>query len=334
MTVTPIKSPSIAQKLKEISDHECKVSFSDFMQTALFHPEDGYYTKVKNRVGRESRSDFFTSSSFKNLFAQILIESTSNLLESSNQRPADFTWVEIGAEPNKALLDSIEHPFRGAETIRVGTDIKLKGKLIVFSNELFDAQPCHSLVFDEEVWKERFVQINDEGISFQLGKIKSPGLTPYLAKLPKLVPQGYTIDIPTGADALAGSILQQDWKGLFVAFDYGKTWKSLIHDTPQGSARAYKEHRQVTDLLADAGDQDLTCHICWDNITDTVERHGFSKITLESQESYIIKRAPRVMQEAFNPANDAFSKQRSQLRQLIHPTLMGQKFQAISAVKF
>lgn len=333
MKPIPIKSIPIAQTLEDLSDQDGKLSIADFMEAALYHPKDGYYTKAKNRVGRSSVTDFFTSSSFAKLFGQILIEATTSLLKSRQQSPANFTWVEIGAEPDSSLLTQQEHPFKETRSVRIGDPIDLEGNLIVFSNELFDAQPCHSVTFDDGQWKERFVRISEEGLSFTLGNMTSAELEPYQAQLPKIAPEGYTIDIPTRSEALVQNILYQDWKGTFIAFDYGKTWRALINDTPQGTLRAYKNHRQVTELLDDVGNQDLTCHICWDFISDALKKNHFANISLESQESFVIKRAPQVVENAFDPANDAFSTIRSQLKQLIHPTLMGQKFQAITAFR-
>lgn len=303
------------------------------METALYHPSDGYYMQDKQRVGRSQKTDFFTSSSFKTLFSKIVIEATSKLLEKNGLNPSDFIWTEIGAEPNAALLNGIDHPFAAIETIRIGETISIQGNRIVFSNELFDAQACHSVVFDDGQWKERFVTLSEDGAHATLSQISSKELSPYLEQLPRVMPEGYTIDVPTRSASLARTILAQKWTGVFIAFDYGKTWTALTHDCPYGTVRAYHQHQQKTEILANAGQQDLTCHICWDHLLDELNAQGFQETELESQESFVIKKSPQVMAEAFNPENDEFSAIRSQLRQLIHPGLMGQKFQVISALR-
>ena len=64
--------------------------------------------------------------------------------------------------------------------------------------------------------------------------------------------EGYLIDAPFAATALAEKIAGQSWTGLFVAFDYGKSWRELIEAAPAGTARAYHRHTQSNDLLARA----------------------------------------------------------------------------------
>ena len=59
------------------------------------------------------------------------------------------------------------------------------------------------------------------------------------------------------------------------------------------------------------------------------EKHGFKSIDLQSQESFILRGAPEFLKRAFEGEND----QMGPLRQLVHPTMMGQKFQALSAVR-
>ncbi|MGA8656584.1 MAG: hypothetical protein WB586_10590, partial [Chthoniobacterales bacterium] len=55
---------------KEIGRHG-PVSFSWFMQQALYHPEFGYYASDRIRIGR--KGDFYTNVSVGALFGDILM---------------------------------------------------------------------------------------------------------------------------------------------------------------------------------------------------------------------------------------------------------------------
>jgi len=96
-----------------------------------------------------------------------------------------------------------------------------------------------------------------------------------------------------------------------------------------GTARAYRRHTQSNDLLADPGQQDLTCHICWDWLADTLRGAGFPSVHLESQEAFLIHHAgPFIAQTTASEAAH-FSRKKLSLLQLLHPSHLGQKFQVL-----
>lgn len=333
MDFTEIASQSIRQALEDASDSNRLIGFNQFIEIALYHPKFGYYRTSHERVGRSSNTDFFTASSLKRAFGPILIEASASLLKSAGFNPEKTDWVEIGAEPGSSLLDGVESPFNSTHTIRVNEPISLEGDLVVFSNELFDAQPFHSVVFREGTWLERFIEIGDSGLRIVEKPMTSSQIAPLVNTLPNPAPEGYIVDLPTGAKALMDTIMQQPWKGAFIAFDYGKTWRALTHDTPQGTARAYSQHQQKPNLLEAIGQQDLTCHLCWDWLETSLSQNRFQTIELESQESFVLKRAPEFLREIFESKSDIGDQTKGALRQLIHPSLMGQKFQSLSAVR-
>ncbi len=330
---TEIASPAVRQALETACSPNRLLGYHQFVEIALYHPELGYYRSARERVGRKRTTDFFTASSLKAAFGPILVEASVALIESAGMNPSRVTWVEIGSEPGAALLDGLDSPFQSTETVQAGQPIELEGDRIVFSNELFDAQPFHRVVFRDGTWRERMIEVNDSGLREVEVPVTSPAIPPLLSRLPDPAPEGYSVDLPTGAKDLMETIASQPWRGAFIAFDYGKTWPALTHDTPQGTARAYYRHQQQTDLLERIGEQDLTCHICWDWLESVLIDHGFGTLALESQESFVLKRAPQFVADAFGAKAGLDTPEKGALRQLIHPTLMGQKFQALSGVR-
>ena len=141
------------------------------------------------------------------------------------------------------------------------------------------------------------------------------------------------IDAPLAAAALAGEIALQPWSGLFLAFDYGKSWEEIAHHTPSGTARAYRRHAQGSDLLASPGEQDLTCHVCWDWLSEALRAGGFAEPRVESQEAFFTRHAGGFI-EAFT-ASEAHrvSRDKLSLLQLLHPANLGQSFQALWALR-
>jgi len=152
--------------------------------------------------------------------------------------------------------------------------------------------------------------------------------------LPASAPEGYVIDAPLASVALLREIAAQPWTGLFVACDYGKSWAELAEACPAGTARAYHRHTQSNDLLAQPGEQDLTCHICWDWLSTALNDAGFTDTRVDSQESFWVRQAERYIAQTISAEAARLSPRKLALMQLLHPAHLGQKFQVLHARRF
>ncbi|MFI5358053.1 MAG: SAM-dependent methyltransferase, partial [Opitutales bacterium] len=238
------------------------------MRLALYDSEVGYYCRPQARVGYGAGTDFFTSSTTGPVFGELVAAAATSLLEG--QAPGAFLFFEIGAEPGRELLASGSHPFKAARPIPLGTPIALRGPAVVFANELFDAQPFRRFVHRQGRWHELGVACR-EGALVEVTFAGHPAVD----FLPPAAPEGYVVDAPLAAVDLLDQIAREPWHGVFIACDYGKTWAELKHYAPAGTARAYFRHTQSNDLLARPGEQDLTCHVCWDWLAEALRRQGF-----------------------------------------------------------
>jgi SAM-dependent MidA family methyltransferase len=324
---TPRTSPPSQAFLDVFREHSSPANslrFDQFMALALYHPTVGYYRSARQRVGRDHGTDFFTATSSGPLFGELIVSACHSLL--GNESLMDTTFVEIGAEPGGNVLTGVQHGFSATRTIRVGEPLQLSGKYVVFSNELFDAQPFRRFVFRAGAWRELGVQLCN-GLLQEVELEASPAPT----VLPLASPEGYRIDLPLASVELAESIATQPWTGLFVAFDYGKTWRELIEAAPAGTARAYHRHTQSNDLLAHPGEQDLTCHVCWDWLAEALRRHYFAGAQIESQEAFLVRHATEVLAATATAEAARFSQRKLALLQLLHH--LGQKFQVLWALR-
>jgi SAM-dependent MidA family methyltransferase len=152
-----------------------------------------------------------------------------------------------------------------------------------------------------------------------------------LSGLPRSAPEGYLLDAPAAAVRLIREVARQPWTGLFVACDYGKTWAELIESTPGGTARAYHRHRLTADLLANPGEQDLTCHVCWDWLAEALVDCGFREPAVDFQESFFVHHAGAFLAAASEAGAGLFRPEKQSLMQLLHPSHLGQKFQVMWA---
>jgi|GEM_PF-73642 len=375
----PVTAAAAEAKRELPQPSHTELRFDHFMRLALYDETVGYYAQPgRHRVGRSPGTDFYTSSNVgqnpnntgatsPGLFGELVVQSCLALMGEAFCARA--TFIEIGAEcggqcppPNSArarwpaslradnvqgILENLDHPFAAARTISLGEPIQLSSDLgqsdaplIVFSNELFDAQPCRRFVWreggkacsqqnaDATGWRETYVRAEGGTLS----EVEHP--LEYVPKfLPKTAPDGYRIDAPLDSKRFLDQIAQQPWHGLFLAFDYGKTWAELTEATPQGTARAYTLHRQINELLDQPGQQDLTCHICWDWLQDSLAKSGFGDIALDTQEAFFVKHAGSFIAQQIAAEAHTLSPKKQALLQLLHPAHLGQKFQVLSATR-
>lgn len=326
---TPPPSAAFIEAFRARAGEANTLRFDDFVALALYHPALGYYRRDKPRVGRTAETDFFTSTSSGSIFGELVVAACEKLLAADRFAPRDITFIEIGAEPDGGVLKNVPHPFAAARTMRVGEPLTLSGSLVVFSNELFDAQPFRRFVGRGGTWRELGVALIGNS-HFAEVEITS---APVPLALPAQVVEGYRLDLPIAATSLANEIAAQPWTGLFVACDYGKSWRELIEATPQGTARAYHRHTQSNDLLARPGEQDLTCHVCWDWLADAVARHGFASSAVESQEAFFVHHSGDFIARTIAAEATRMSPRKLSLMQLLHPANMGQKFQVLHALR-
>ncbi|MBS0632281.1 MAG: SAM-dependent methyltransferase [Verrucomicrobia bacterium] len=328
-SVTPSPAPSAAflALFRAHAAPDGTLPFAEFMRLALYDPALGYYRADRARVGYGPGTDFFTASTSAPVFGELVAAACVNLLRGRD--PKEFEFVEIGAEPDRPVLRDVAHPFKTTRTIRVGEPLALTGPCIVFSNELFDAQPFRRFVFRNDGWHEQGVALRAG--TLQLVDLPGPPADVPAGTLPASAPDGYVIDAPLASVALLREIAAQPWTGLFVACDYGKSWAELAEACPAGTARAYHRHTQSNDLLAQPGEQDLTCHICWDWLSAALNDAGFTDTRVDSQESFWVRQAERYIAQTISAEAARLSPRKLALMQLLHPAHLGQKFQVLHA---
>ncbi|MFL2825943.1 MAG: SAM-dependent methyltransferase [Coraliomargaritaceae bacterium] len=324
-------------ELQDILKQACAKSpmtYRDYIETALYHPTYGYYTQKKQRVGRSSQTDFYTSESLGKVFAELVINASQSLLKDKDL--SSYHFIEIGAEPGSSLLSQFEeHPFKQESVIRQGEPLSIQDEpIVLFANEWLDALPFHRLVFLNGKWYEKAITLNSQNHLTEtlLEKLSDP-IQPLVERLPSQTSHGYQIDLSPETQKQIQLIADQKWTGLVMLFDYGKTWNEMTTQMPNGSARTYFQHKQGTDLLNEPGNCDITFDVCWDLIQETFDKNMNTQCELQSQEAFFVNHAQVRIQEILSQSQFTFSQEKQTLLELIHPANMGQKFQTLHALR-
>jgi len=178
------------------------LSFYDFMATALYHPDGGYYASKATRVGKDG--DFFTSVSVGATFGTILAHRLHQIWENCAS-PETFHLIELGANDGSLCRDilttlqalspethwhyHIIEPLEDLRNIQVERSAEiaaaetitlehhdaldeLKGLTgVLFSNELIDAFPVDVVRYsDEHGWLQRRVIALEEPVEDEDGE--------------------------------------------------------------------------------------------------------------------------------------------------------------------
>ena len=301
--------------------------YDEFISLALYHPTLGYYRKQKQRVGKSERTDFYTSNSIGEPWGKMIIEACTQILEPNDLR--NYSFVEIAAEPKCSVLNQVDHPFKSSITFRLGDTIKIPKYSIVFSNEWLDAQPFKRFKFDaiSGEWMEIGVSLVGNTFNECTFSTKQPTAFPVKSV------DGYTIDWPTGAKKAIDDIISQSWRGLFLTFDYGLSQNIILHERPDGTARGYYRHQIMSDLLSQPGEQDLTCHLCWDELRESLKQNNFVSPKVQTQEAFFMHHSQNTIKNLFAENNGSLNFEMQKLKELIHPQHLGNKFQALWAIR-
>jgi SAM-dependent MidA family methyltransferase len=117
--------------------------------------------------------------------------------------------------------------------------------------------------------------------------------------------------------------------GYLMTIDYGFDRAVALDPTrPQGTLRAYREHRLVSDLLADPGEQDLTGHVDFAALREVGEASGLRTETLVTQGRFltgVVEQIDRLRAPGFDWSRAA----RSQFQTLTHPEHLGDRFKVL-----
>ena len=340
------------------------IPFARFMELALYCPKTGYYETKKDTVGRQG--DFITSVSTGELFGQLLAFQFGEWLENLRQFKKGnepLKIIEAGAHDGKLAADILRwlRKFRPeifseieycllepsprrqqwqAETLKEFSNVRwlpaprsaLNAQFtgIIFSNELLDAFPVHRLGWDaaDKKWFEWGVALEGEQFIWTRQNFQLSTFNLQPSELEAVLPDGYTIEICPAAENWWRDTANSLAHGKLLTIDYGYTAAEQFSPArTHGTLRAYHQHRVSDDLLANAGEQDLTAHVNFSAIQNAGEAVGLTTDIFCSQPQFLT----RVFSAALKKNNFANldAKQVRQFQTLTHPEHLGRAFRVL-----
>jgi SAM-dependent MidA family methyltransferase len=337
------------------------ITFADFMRECLYHPVHGYYSKIEFA----RFADYYTSVDVHPIFGRLLARQFCEMWEHLGS-PAEFTLVECGAGVGRLaahILDfsEIKLPaFYGAlrymaversaarreqaaarsqkyaEAGHFAASIEIPMRIptgCLFSNELLDALPVHRTVVHEGALREVFVNFANGCFVNSIAPLSTCAIQEYFAS------QGVTFQ--GGQQAEAG-LEACDWitevgrrldRGYVLTIDYGHRAVELFDDHHmRGTLLAYQNHRATENYYASPGEQDLTAHVNFTAVETWGKRAGLETAGMTSQTAFLLALGREnefadLCDEGQTELEQA--RARLQLKTLIYPEGMGERFQVL-----
>jgi SAM-dependent MidA family methyltransferase len=360
----PLNS-STSQLIHSIRDtirRDGPISFARFMEEALYHPKHGYYSSGRCQIGR--RGDYFTSVSAGPLFGKILAAQFAEIWRGLD-RPQDFMIVEQGAHHGEFAADVLEalrdrdpelfatlryrivEPspilqqrqrellrqfaektewFASLEALEPFTGVH-------FSNELLDAMPVHLVIAsgerEERRWHERLVEWTSGRFIFVDRPISDPRVRQRLTKIPPAPTADYETEIDLAVLGWIATLATKLRRGMVLIADYGLTRDQFYAPTRRsGTLQCYARHRVLPSPLENVGESDLSKHVEWTSVAEGAEICGLQIAGFTDQNHFLTG-----LLASYPDLAATAAKTSRALQTLIHPELLGIRFQFLGLTK-
>jgi SAM-dependent MidA family methyltransferase len=320
--------PALCQAISHriITSPQKRITFAEYMDMVLYHPQYGYYSSDV-KIGFRG-SDFFTSASLGADFGELLARQFYQMWEILDQ-PISFSLVEMGAGQGilaSHILNYIkqEYPdfFAAVKYIIVEKSSTLKQEQqqllqdfsvkwcnleeiepksltgCCFSNELLDAFPVHQFILEAGELREIYVTIaenNSQPIFIEvIGEPSTPQLAEYFDLVGINLSQntyenGYRSEINLAALDWFSLVADCLERGYVLTIDYGYHADRYYHpQRRQGTLQCYYQHRHHDNPYINIGRQDITAHVDFTALSVWGESCGLKKVGWTQQGLFLM----------------------------------------------
>lgn len=312
------RKPQLEEFLRRRLSEQGALSFAEFMEHCLYHPQWGYYVAPRRRIGKEG--DFFTSSSVHAVFGRLVFRQVRQMADLLGGEI--FTLVEQGAGEGHLALDILDAAAAEAPRlyermryvlIDIGEENRRRqegllakhlaaGRVawctfaeldnfegVFLSNELVDAFPVHLVEQVGEELREVHVVWREEGFQEELLPLSDARIAEHLAALGVRFPAGNRAEVNLNAALWMEEVGRKLGRGFVITIDYGYTAEELY--TPlrrNGTLMCYHRHQSNENPLRLAGCQDITSHVDFTTLQRQGEKQGLLPLFYGPQYRFLL----------------------------------------------
>jgi SAM-dependent MidA family methyltransferase len=302
-----------------------RITFAQYMDLALYHPQHGYYSTQATNIGKGG--DFFTSVHLGADFGELLGEQFVQMWLILD-KPQPFSLVEMGAGQGYLALDMLkyiqqEYPdfyacvdyiiVERSPTLKQVQQEKLSEFPVTwqtletipsnsiigcfFSNELVDAMPVHQFTIHGGKLQEIYVTTpeaaNGGALFVEVAAAPSTSQLGEYFQLVEIEVEAYRDEYQSEVNLAAlewlSLVAERLQQGYVLTIDYGYPAHRYYNpQRSQGTLQCYWQHQRHNDPYINIGQQDITTHVDFTALEKWGDRCGLTKIGFTQQALFLM----------------------------------------------
>ncbi len=308
------ENAELVELLRRRIDAEGAITFHDFMETALYHPQLGYYA-TREPMGRAG--DYLTSPEVHPVFGALVAKQARQCWELLGSPPA-FDLVEQGAGTGLLARDVLRWTqtrapeFAAAlryRIVEVSASLRRRQQEtlaayaggiewldelpdafdgLLISNELLDSFPVHRIAHQDRQLLEVYVSHAGGRFEELLGLASTPRIAEYFANLGLWPGDGCLAEVNLHAVDWMAQAARSLRRGFVLTFDYGYLAPELYAPwRKDGTLLCFYRHNPSDDPYARIGRQDLTAHVDFTTLMRAGEANGLAVAGFTTQARFL-----------------------------------------------
>jgi SAM-dependent MidA family methyltransferase len=353
-------SHRLTARIREKIGKTGSLSFSDYMEMALYEPGLGYYSAGLHKIG--PGGDFVTAPELGGLFAACLARQVAE----AGKHIGPYDIVEVGAGTGRLAADLLNNLEQTAPPARYAilersADLRAVQKKallqrsprsaekvvwldqppehswngILLANEVIDALPVER--FENKGGHVTAMAVKDRSSGFEWDHtVAADTLMQAINTIPEPIrqqwPDGYRSEINPALAPWVQAITATLNRGVALFIDYGYPRQEYyLPERTDGTLICHYRHRAHDNPFHWPGLQDITASVEFTALAEAGEDAGLKLAGYTNQTMFLLGCGlEQIIQEMPELSQEQHLKMTTEARQLTMPGLMGERFQVMA----
>lgn len=351
-------SLALEEIIREKIAKEISISFSQFMQMALYQPGFGYYSSGTHKFGKDG--DFVTSPELGDLFAKCMAKQFQQVLDqieapivmelgagtgqfcfdclleldSLNSLPEKYCILEVSADLQQRQQEKVKglpkHLQNIVTWIQQPPTEKFNG--IIFANEVLDALPVEVFKFEDEQYQQMMVAW-DNGFK-QIWQPMPEKLKQHIQAKELDLADGYLSEFVPHLSAWLKTITESLQQGVVLVVDYGYERNAYYHpQRNEGTLVCFMQHQANFNYFDNVGIQDMTAFVDFTAVAEAGDGCGLDIDGYTTQAHFLMSLGIEQLLGDSEKNYTEYYRNTTEMKKLVMPNEMGEKFKVIAMSK-
>ncbi len=351
-------SLALEEKIRERIIQDKTISFSQFMQMALYQPGFGYYSSGTHKFGEQG--DFVTSPELGGLFAECMAKQFQQVLDqieapivlelgagtgqfcfdclleldSLNSLPEKYCILEVSADLQQRQQDKIQELPKHLQNIVTWIQQPPAEQFngIIFANEVLDALPVEVFKFEDGQYQQMTVAW-DGGFKQDWQPMHDSLKEQIQAKELDLA-DGYVSEFVPNLSAWLKTITENLQQGVALFVDYGYERNAYYHaQRNEGTLVCFIQHQANFNYFENVGIQDMTAFVDFTAVAEAGDECGLDIDGYTTQAHFLMSMGIEQLLGDSETNYTEYYRNTTEMKKLVMPNEMGEKFKVIAMSK-